>query len=105
VNAELAMGPILAAIDGSDGAKRAVQAAARVAGKLNMDLWILYPMYAGVALRITSPQPIAVRPASATRAAAARAPIGDFLHWRKSRLEGAVLLVDGRCYRSWIVKV
>jgi len=58
------------------------------------------PMYAGVALRITSPQPIAARPASATRAAAARAPIGDFLHWRKSRLEGAILLADGRCYRS-----
>jgi hypothetical protein len=35
------MGPILVAIVGSDGAKRAVQAAVRAAGKLNMDLWIL----------------------------------------------------------------
>ena len=38
---ELTMGPILVAIDGSHGAKRAMQAAARAAGKLNRDLWIL----------------------------------------------------------------
>lgn len=36
------MGPILVATDGSDRAKRAVEAAARVAGKLEMDLWIVH---------------------------------------------------------------
>ena len=36
--------PILIATDGSDGANRAVQAAARVAGKLDIDLWILHVM-------------------------------------------------------------
>jgi nucleotide-binding universal stress UspA family protein len=38
------MGPILVATDGSGGAMRAVEAAARAAGKLNLDLWILHVM-------------------------------------------------------------
>jgi len=35
------MRPILVATDGSEGAERAVEAAAIVAGKLNVDLWIV----------------------------------------------------------------
>ena len=35
------MRPILVATDGSEGAERAVETAAAVAGKLNVDLWIL----------------------------------------------------------------
>jgi nucleotide-binding universal stress UspA family protein len=38
------MRPILVATDGSDGAKRAVEAVARAAGKLDTDLWILHVM-------------------------------------------------------------
>jgi nucleotide-binding universal stress UspA family protein len=38
------LSPILVATDGSDGAKRAVKAAARAAGKLDTDLWILHVM-------------------------------------------------------------
>lgn len=38
------MSPILVGTDGSDGAKRAVEAAARAAGKLDTDLWILHVM-------------------------------------------------------------
>jgi nucleotide-binding universal stress UspA family protein len=38
------MSPILVATDGSDGAKRAVYVAACLAGKLDMDLWILHVM-------------------------------------------------------------
>jgi len=38
------MPPILVATDGSQGARRAVEAAAHLAGKLSMDLWIIHVM-------------------------------------------------------------
>ena len=41
MSAELAMGQILVTTDGSDGAKHAVEAAARAVRKLDLDLCIL----------------------------------------------------------------
>lgn len=38
------MSPILVATDGSEGAKRAVQAAGCLAGRLDIDLWTLHVM-------------------------------------------------------------
>jgi nucleotide-binding universal stress UspA family protein len=38
------MRPILVATDGSQGARRAVETAAHLAGKLNVDLWIVHVM-------------------------------------------------------------
>ena len=44
MSAQLAIAQMLVATDGSDGAKRAVEATARAAGKLDTDLWILHVM-------------------------------------------------------------